>query len=77
METTVAKWGNSIAIRIPSAFANGLRIKEGTPVIIEVENGMIVIKRKKYSFDELALKITPENRHEETDWGSPVGKEIW
>jgi antitoxin MazE len=77
METTVAKWGNSIAIRIPSAFANGLRIKDGTQVIMEVEKGNIIIRKKKYDLNELLSKVTPENRHEETDWGNPVGKEVW
>jgi antitoxin MazE len=66
METTVAKWGNSIAIRIPSAFANGLRIKDGTQVIMEVEKGNIIIRKKKYDLNELL-----------TDWGNPVGKEVW
>lgn len=77
METTITKWGNSIAIRIPLVFANELKIKEGTPVIIKIENGNIVIKRKRYNLAELVSQITPENRHEETDWGNPVGKEIW
>jgi antitoxin YefM len=38
---------------------------------------IIDTKRKKYDLNELSSKITPENRHEETDWGSPVGKEEW
>jgi antitoxin component of MazEF toxin-antitoxin module len=25
----------------------------------------------------LVAQVTPENRHEETDWGLPQGKEIW
>ena len=30
---------------------------------------------KKYSLDELVAKITPQNRHEEMDWGAPTPKE--
>tara|TARA_R110002072_G_scaffold297959_1_gene471315 strand:- start:26286 stop:26432 length:147 start_codon:yes stop_codon:yes gene_type:complete len=30
-----------------------------------------------YELDELLAKIAPENRHKETDWGPPVGKEVW
>ncbi len=26
---------------------------------------------------DLVGQITPENRHEETDWGKPKGKEVW
>ena len=35
------------------------------------------IKRKHPTLEELLDKITPENRHEEVDWGPPVGKEVW
>jgi antitoxin MazE len=28
------------------------------------------------TLEELVAQITPENRHEETDWGPDVGKEI-
>jgi antitoxin MazE len=34
-------------------------------------------RRRKYSLKELVDGITPENRHEETDTGPPVGREIW
>ena len=34
------------------------------------------IKRES-TLDELIAGITPENRHDEIDWGPPVGKEIW
>jgi antitoxin MazE len=30
-----------------------------------------------YTLDELVDRITPENRHDEVDWGRPVGKEAW
>jgi antitoxin MazE len=33
-------------------------------------------KKPKYTLDELIAQITPENRHEEFDWGPDVGKEI-
>lgn len=32
---------------------------------------------KGYSLDELVEKITPENCHQEVDFGFPVGKEIF
>jgi antitoxin MazE len=30
-----------------------------------------------YERDELLTEITPENRHDETDWGNLIGEEIW
>jgi antitoxin MazE len=29
------------------------------------------------TLDELVERITPENRHDETDWGEPEGREVW
>ena len=33
--------------------------------------------KKKYTLEELLEGVTPENSHEATDWGYPVGKEFW
>lgn len=30
-----------------------------------------------YTLEELLGKVTPENSHEATDWGKPVGNEVW
>ena len=31
--------------------------------------------RRRYELDELVSAITPKNRHRETNWGKPVGRE--
>ncbi len=72
--TTVQKWGNSLAVRIPSAVAEQVSIKQGTEIeICIVGDGIIKIvpkkKIKKYSLNELLAQITPENRHQEIDFG--------
>ena len=33
--------------------------------------------KPKYDLTELLSQITGENRHHETEWGPPVGKEEW
>ena len=69
-----------MALRIPKAFAQQTSIKRGSSVALTVENGRMVMKplrRRKYTLHELVSKITPQNRHPETDWGKPVGKEVW
>ena len=35
----VAKWGNSLAIRIPSSVAEALELKEGDDIIVRVGDG--------------------------------------
>jgi hypothetical protein len=32
---------------------------------------------KSYTLEELLEGVTPENSHEATDWGKPVGNEVW
>jgi antitoxin MazE len=74
----VAKWGNSLAVRIPKAVAEQARIQEGDSIVIEALKGRIELRRAERipTLEELVAQITPENRHEETDWGPDVGKEI-
>ena len=78
--TQLAKWGNSLALRIPKTLAEGARLKEGDPVHVSVAGGgslVITPARRKYSLRRLVAKITAKNRHEETGWGPAAGKEVW
>jgi antitoxin MazE len=79
MTTLIAKWGNSLAVRIPKNLAAEVNVQDGDPVEVSVEAGALVVRpqAKRYSIDELVEGITPKNRHGETDWGKPTGKEIW
>ena len=42
-------------------------------------DGGIVLRPapRRYELSELVAQITPKNRHRETDWGHPQGKESW
>lgn len=79
MLSRISKWGNSLAIRIPRAFGAELGVEAGSEVEITVVDGRIVIVPvvPAYGLEELSSGITPENRHDETDWGRPVGGEVW
>jgi antitoxin MazE len=79
-ETTVSKWGNSLAVRIPQAIAKEAHINEGDCLAMDLTSeGAIVLRsaRRKYQLAELVSRITPRNRHRETDWGKPQGEESW
>ena len=79
-ETQVSKWGNSLAVRIPQAIVREARLAEGDKLSLDLAgDGSLVLRssHRKYSLDELVAKIKPANRHGETDWGSPQGKESW
>ncbi len=80
MAATVAKWGNSLAVRIPQNLAKEIQLAEGAEIDISVVDGTLVIKprsRKRYSLEELIQGITPENLHAEIDSGIAVGNEVW
>lgn len=80
MPATVAKWGNSLAVRIPQHVVKEIQLTEGAEVDLVVIDGNLVIKprpRKRYSLEELIAAITPENLHSEVETGVAVGNEVW
>jgi antitoxin MazE len=79
MTTQIAKWGNSLGLRLPKSVTQEARIDEGDKVEVSVKNGAIVIRptRSTYSLEDLVSKITVKNRHDESAWGAPQGGEAW
>jgi antitoxin MazE len=80
MVATVAKWGNSLAIRLPQHLVKEIQLAEGVEVDLVVVDGNLVIKprtQKRYSLEEMVSAITPENLHTEVKSGSAVGNEAW
>ncbi|MBE9235977.1 AbrB/MazE/SpoVT family DNA-binding domain-containing protein [Anabaena aphanizomenioides LEGE 00250] len=80
MTTIVAKWGNSLAIRIPKSIAEQVQLTEGVAINLTLEGKSIVItpqKRKKYTLDELLEGMTPDKFHPEFETGNAVGNEDW
>lgn len=80
MQTRVREWGNSLAVRIPKAFADEAGLETNSPVELVLQDGEIIIRavrKKKYHLEDLVAQITDENLHRETDTGAPVGNEVW
>lgn len=79
MKTTLRKWGNSLAIRIPKSFAAEIKIHEGHSVDVCVAKGRIVapISAKDYHLDDLVAAITRKNLHGEVTTSVAQGREIW
>ena len=80
MKTAVQRWGNSLALRIPRAYAAETQLSEGSEVELTLKSGALVVRpilRKRFSLPELLDRITPENLHGETDTGAPQGGEAW
>ena len=79
MRTKFVRWGNSLALRVPSAFAKEVAT-EGKCAEMTVEHGALVIKvierprkRRRYTLEQLLVGLSKEN---EIDWGTPRGREV-
>jgi antitoxin MazE len=80
MFTKVQKWGNSLALRIPKAFALDAQLKNDSVVEISLVDGLIVIKpvaAQAWSLEQLLSGVTSNNLHHETDIGDATGNEAW
>lgn len=80
MRLQIQKWGNSLALRIPSSFAIESNVKQGSAVDVSLKNGKIVVEpivEKELTLDDLLKKVTKSNRHNEVETGGAVGKEAW
>lgn len=79
MNATIQKWGNSLALRLPKALADEVRMTEGTQVeLLRTEDGLLLKARSRprYRLAKLVAGIKPGNRHPETNWGPERGREI-
>ena len=78
MVTKVQRWGNSLALRIPSALAADTNIGEATDVDLSVRKGRLVItpvRGRRYRLADLLSRVRPANLHREIAFGPPVGRE--
>ena len=80
MRTRVQKWGNSLALRIPKAFATEIGLQRNSPVEVSLVNGQLVIVpvvEPVLTLEYLLAQVTEHNLHGEIDTGPAVGKEVW
>ena len=80
MQTRIQRWGNSLGLRIPKAFAEQAGVEAGSEVDLALEDGALTIRparEPKYGLAALVRGITDENVHAEVETGPPVGREVW
>jgi len=80
MRTAVQRWGNSLALRIPRAYALETGISNGSEVELTLAEGGLVVRpvaRKRHALEDLLDRVRASNRHEAVDTGPAVGREVW
>lgn len=80
--TTIQKWGNSYAVRLPKEAMRKLNLLAGHEVEIhEIDHNralsVVPVREHFTSLAEMLSRITKKNRHQALDWGSAVGREVW
>jgi antitoxin MazE len=78
IQVQVAKWGNSLGVRVPRDIAARAGLTEGVRVDIEAaDDGRIIISRsrRRFALEELLVGMTPEREHVLEDDG-PQGAEL-
>jgi antitoxin component of MazEF toxin-antitoxin module len=79
--TTIKRWGNSAAVRIPRHILSQANLEEGTNVEIALtEENEITLRavRKRKSIQELFADFDGGVfQTEEIGWGDPQGEEVW
>lgn len=77
MQVQVARWGNSLGVRIPKEIAGRAGLAEGSRVEIALEKGQIVLSpaRPRYRLEDLLQGVSRRAMREAFDWGPDVGRE--
>jgi antitoxin MazE len=85
MKIKVAKWGNSLAVRLPKRVADDLGLRPGAVVDLNQDGSRLAIetapsrKIPRYRLEDLLAemdRLGPENEPEPIDWGPDRGAEI-
>ncbi len=78
MKATIRKWGNSPALRLPTAVLQEAGYQLEQKVDLVVSRGRIIIrpcKKIEYYLDALVNGIHAGNTYDEVNFGRPVGNE--
>ena len=75
-KSDLARWGASLAARMPESVAKLWGAREGSAMEIVPHGDEVVPPRKSYDLDAMLAKVCPDNLHAEVDTGDPTGIEV-
>jgi antitoxin MazE len=85
MRAKIAKWGNSLALRLPKQYVAELGLSEGAEVELGREGSKVIAETRperpipRYRLEDLVAemkRLGPEAEPETVDWGPDRGVEI-
>ena len=78
MRARIRRWGNSLALRIPKAFAEEASLEDESVVDLKVVNGKLVVasvSEPEVTLDQLLADVEERNLHGEVSTGRAVKTE--
>ncbi len=76
-KSRVARWGSSLAVRIPKPVAEQWGVQEGSPIEIVHRGDHVVLQRKTYDLGSMLDQVNETNLPSEWDTGPAKGGEEW
>ena len=76
MRTTISKWGNSLAVRLPREAAASAGLREGAVLDLTLEDDSIVLRPRRWDIGRLVKAINDQAPPPLLD-DEPVGTEEW
>ncbi len=80
MESVIRKWGNSPALRLSTSLMKEAHLSVDQKVSVTVQRNKLIIEplvAPEYRIEDLVAGLSESNLHTETDFGTPMGKEVW
>ena len=73
----IARWGASLAVRIPKPIAEQWGVQEGSAIEMISLGNQVVMRKKGYDLDDMLDQVTGGNLHPEAETGLAQGNEAW
>lgn len=80
MHTNIRKWGNSLGLRIPRAFAEQLGLDDGSTIDLVLEDGRLVVHPvhpRQLALESLLDGMPDDQLHGEQLTDPARGDEVW
>ena len=77
MRASIARWGNSLAVRVPREVAASIGLREGGSVEMTVEADAIVLRRRRYDIKDLVAAMADVEPPPLLLEDEPRGSEVW
>ena len=73
----IARWGASLAVRIPKPIAEQWGVQEGSAIEMISQGDQVVMRKKACDLDDMLDQVTEGNLHPGADTCPAQGNEGW